>query len=128
LVVPAHPTGASIVWLPSLDSKACAIAMTHVAANRAAALARDVTQARSVPHGLAYNCPLDDGARVLMYFAYGHGHRRAVLPLVVDLRGCQLISQSGHEDRATTSSVRDQLVALAPCDWRPYFASRSGRC
>jgi hypothetical protein len=124
MVVAAHPTGALIVWLPGLNSKACAIATTHAAADRAAAMARDVMQARSVSNGMAYNCPLDDGARALMYFAYPH----AAPPLVVSLGGCEFISQSGREDRATTSALRNELASLAPCAWRPYFSGRSGRC
>jgi hypothetical protein len=126
LVVTPHPTGLKILWLPGLNSTACAIAMTRAGETTAAALARAITHAPAVSSGVAISCPNDDGSRAMMSFTYAR--HRAATRLVVDLDGCGFISQSGKEQRRTTTAVRAKLAALAPCGWRTYFADSRGAC
>jgi hypothetical protein len=125
LVVAPRPTGLKILWLPGLNSTTCAIATTHAGPSTAATLARAITHAPAVPTGAVINCPNDDGTRALISFTYAQ--RRSAPHLVVALGGCQFISQSGKEQRTTTSAVRDKLADLAPCGWRTYFAADSPR-
>jgi hypothetical protein len=126
LVVAPHPTGVKILWLPGLDSTACAIATTHAGASTAAALGRAITHAPAVSNAAAHFCPEDDGTRVVISFTYPHN--QSGTRLVVDLGGCRFIGQSGREQRSTTPFVSEKLAALAPCGWRTYFPNSAKAC
>ena len=126
LIVAPHPTGVKILWLPGLNSTACAIATTHGGISTAAALARAISHAPAVSNGPERFCPEDDNARVSISFTYAR-HRSAP-PLFVSLDGCRLISQADREQRSTTPAVSDKLAALAPCGWRSYFAVSPSAC
>jgi hypothetical protein len=126
LVVARHPTGATILWLPGLNSKACAIATTHLGAAPAAALARAITRAPTISNGAVFHCPADDGTRASVTFTYAH-HRSAP-HLVVDLAGCRSIGQSGKEQKSLTTGVSHALASVAPCAWKSYVADAAAPC
>jgi hypothetical protein len=126
LVLGPHPTGATIVWLPGLNSKTCAIATTHLAAAPATVLARAITRAPAVSTGGDFNCPADDGTRASISFAYAHG--RSLPRLVVALAGCRFISQSDKKQKSMTTGVSRALASAAPCAWKSYVADDAGAC
>jgi hypothetical protein len=126
LVVPRHPTGAAILWLPGLNSTTCAIATTHLGAAPAAALARAITRAPAISNGARFNCAADDGTGASITFTYAQ-HRLAP-SLTVDLSGCRSISQSGKKSRSMTTDVSRALARRAPCPWRTDLVDAADAC
>ena len=118
--VPKNPTGIDIVWLPGLNTKPCKTVATRAGAHRAAALARDIDQARVSSSTVSYHCPVDDDTSAHLVFTYAHQGSQAV---IAQLSGCSWIVVPRYAMRFSTPEFRRDLTTMAPSPWRPYISS-----
>ena len=87
--VDLDPTGATVLWLPGLNSRPCRTVLTHIGAVRARRLAAEVDRAKPFPRG-PIECPADDGSAATVFLTYA---RRAEAEVVrVGLTGCRSFS------------------------------------
>jgi hypothetical protein len=118
LTVDPDPRGVTAVWIPGLE-EACHPVVTHGNQQMASALADDIRNAPNSPLGI-FNCPLDTGQRVRLYFAYGShqpGERADI-----SLSGCEGITAPGRSGRTATAALGRDLLAIAPPFWRKDLA------
>ena len=118
LTVAPDPRGVTAVWIPGL-AEPCRPVVTHGNQRVASALADDIRNAPNSPLGI-FNCPLDTGRRVRLYFAYGDhqpGERADV-----SLSGCEGISAPGRSGLTATAALGRDLLVIAPLPWRKDLA------
>jgi len=105
------PSGATVLWLPGLNSKPCRTVLTHLGPVRARTFAADVDKAKPFPKG-AISCPMDDGSSATVFLAYAGRTETEVVR--VGLTGCAsfsaphraiLWSDGGHELGRTPSGI-----------------------
>ncbi|MBO1753773.1 hypothetical protein [Allobranchiibius sp. CTAmp26] len=94
--VDPDPTGATAVWQPGLNNKVCHILVTRVDRTQATAIARQIDASKPFPDG-PISCPMDDGTRVDLYFAYAGSTRQQMA--VVTLTGCAEVFAPGRDAR-----------------------------
>jgi hypothetical protein len=126
LIVAPHPIAVTMAWLPGLNASTCSTTTTRAGAPVARSLARDITRSPSLSPRAEFHCPMDDGARAVVSFAYAR-HRMSA-PIVVGLSGCRFVSASGKVRRSTTTAISTELATLAPCGWKAYFNGAIAGC
>ena len=115
VVVDPRPGGATAEWLPALDQRPCRGQLTRLGQAAARRLAAEVDSGEPVQVGAAYACPVDNGARVELFFQFAH---RAVETVSVDLSGCRWIDAPARVSRFTPPAMQLELDTLAPSGWR----------
>lgn len=121
VTVDPAPRGATLVWLPGLNSTTCRAQMTTLDQPAASRLAQDLLAAPSVPSG-RYNCPNDDRAGVTAYFRYADQPEAEVVD--IHMSGCAFVGAPGRQVRRRTPNSANDLRTTAPPDWLSYLNGR----
>lgn len=120
-IVDAHTTGAVIIWLPGMNSKACLAYLTLLSAAAARDLARRINSAPAYPTG-ELSCNFDMTA-ASVYFRVAGSPGNVGQHIALGLSGCGGISAERRWPRKITAGMLEpDLGTVAPPAWRPYLA------